>query len=299
MTRRHLALALTLFLTACQAPPTENAPTYSVSTVTAELPAPRGLAASADGLLVSTPRGILHMGPDEPLSTLAAGAPLKEPTGLAWRNTTILAADPPANRIWRIPVPAGKPTPFAGTGTALFPIGDGGLATSAQLNGPSDVALAPDGTAYVADTGNRRIRHITADGRISTVPGTDEAFERPVAVAPGADGSLWVVDAGKGSLTRIKPDGKVDTLARDLSDPRGVIGAAGGALVSEAGKDRVVWVGPAGSVIPVVGGGTETEEGAGTAMALTGPSRLAPAEGGGVYLLDGNRILLLTPAATP
>lgn len=296
MTRRHLAIALALTLTACQAPPAEKAPSYSVTTITADLPDPRGLATSPDGIMVSTPRGILHMGPDEPLATLATGAPLKEPAGLAWSTGFLLAADPPANRIWRIPSPAGSPTPFAGTGTALLPIGDGGLATSAQLNSPSDVEVGADGSTYVADTGNRRIRRIDPDGRISTVPGTEEIFDRPVALAQGADGSLWVVDAGLGALVRIKRDGSVSTVAKDLSEPQGVLPAAGGALVSETGKSRVVWVGPAGTVVPVVGGGTlAAESGAGTEIALTHPSELAPAEGNGVYLLDGGRILLLTP----
>lgn len=300
MIRRHLAIALALTLTACQAPPVENAPSYTVSTVTADLPDPSGLAANPDGLMVSTPRGILHMGPDEPLATVASGAPLKEPAGLAWGAQSLLVADPASNRIWSIPLPAGKPVPFAGTGTALLPLGDGGLATSAQLNSPSDVTTAPDGATYIADTGNRRIRRIDPDGRISTVPGTEEAFERPVALSRGSDGSLWVVDAGLGELKRIQPNGEVTTMARDLASPQGVLPTASGALVSETGKNRVVWVGPAGSVIPVVGGGSAAaESGEGTAIALTHPSRLAPAEGQGVYLLDGDRILLLSPSATP
>lgn len=300
MTRRHLAIALALTLSACQAPPAEKAPTYAVETVTAELPDPSGLAAGPDGLLVSTPRGILHMGPDEPLATLASGSPLKEPAGLAWKDGTILAADPPANRIWRIPSPAGTPTAFAGTGTALLPIGDGGPATSAQLNSPSDVAIAPDGTTYIADTGNSRIRRIDAQGRISTVPGSEDAFERPNALALGPDGAVWVVDAALGELKRIAPGGAIATLAKNLDNPQGVYPVESGALVSEAGKNRVVWIGPAGSVVSVVGGGSPTAEaGPGSAIALSHPSQLAPAEHGGIYLLDGDRVLLLTPQATP
>lgn len=299
MTRRHLAIVLAFCLTACQSPPVENAPSYTVSTVTADLPEPLGLAASGDSLAIATPRGILHMGPDEPLSTLAAGAPLKAPAALAWRDSTLLAADPPSNRIWRIPLSEGPPTAFAGTGTALVPIGDGGVATSAQLNAPSDVAFGPDGSTFVADAGNKRIRRIDSDGRISTVAGTEEAFDKPVAVAAAPDGRLWVIDAGKNTLSRVSPDGKVETVARDLADPRDVIATAGGALVTEAGKDRVIWVSPSGRVVPVVGGGTENEEGAGTAIALTEPRQLTPAGGDRLYLLDGNRILLLTPAATP
>lgn len=300
MTRRSLALLLALSLTACQAPPPEHVPTYAVDTVTADLPTPSDLAAGPDGLLLSTPRGILAMEADEPLATLAAGSPLKDPAGLAWSEKGVLVADPAANRVWRVPFPKGKPEPFAGTGTALLPIGDGGPATSAQLNAPSDVAIAPDGTAFVADTGNSRVRRIDPDGHISTMPGTDEAFERPTTLALAADGSLWVLDPALGELKRVPPDGPIKTLARNLDNPQGVILASGGALVSEAGKNRVVWVGPAGSVVPVVGGGTSSAEaGPGTAMALTHPSQFAPAPAGGFYLLDGDRILLLTPQASP
>lgn len=298
--RRPLAIALALTLAACQAPPPETAPTYAVTTVTADLPGPTGLASAPEGLLVSTDRGILELGADEPLSTLSAGAPLQAPAGLDWSEDTVLVADPPSNRVWRIPLPAGKPTPFAGTGTSLVPIGDGGLATSAQLHAPSDVAIAADGTVYVADSGNGRIRRIDPDGRISTLPGTEASFRRPTAIALGPSGAIWVVDPVLGELKRIQPDGTIATLARDLADPRGVLPVERGALVSEAGKNRVIWVSPSGTVFPVVGGGSEAEEAAvGTEMSLSDPNQLAPAEGEGAYLLDGDRILLLTPVATP
>ncbi|MNU03057.1 hypothetical protein D3C72_2469590 [compost metagenome] len=53
-------------------------------------------------------------------------------------------------------------------------------------------------------------------------------------------------------------------------------------------------------MVPVVGGGSEApESGAGTAIGLSRPSQMEAADGDGIYLLDGNRILLLTPQATP
>ncbi|MCX4241359.1 NHL domain-containing protein [Paraliomyxa miuraensis] len=60
---------------------------------------------------------------------------------------------------------------IAGTGTAGFS-GDGGPATSAQLDQPYGLALDDDGTLYVADRANFRVRRIAPDGTIDTVAGT-------------------------------------------------------------------------------------------------------------------------------
>ena len=65
----------------------------------------------------------------------------------------------------------GTATTIAGTGAAGFS-GDGGPAAAAQLYGPSAVAIASDGTIYIADSGNNRVRKIALDGTISTVAGT-------------------------------------------------------------------------------------------------------------------------------
>jgi len=61
----------------------------------------------------------------------------------------------------------------AGTGERGYS-GDGGPAIEARLNTPSDVAVAADGTIYIADTMNHVIRKISPDGIITTVAGTGE-----------------------------------------------------------------------------------------------------------------------------
>ena len=64
----------------------------------------------------------------------------------------------------------GTITTVAGTGNAGSS-GDGGPALEARLNRPNDVAVAPDGTLYISDGFNNRIRRVTPSGRIDTVVG--------------------------------------------------------------------------------------------------------------------------------
>jgi hypothetical protein len=58
---------------------------------------------------------------------------------------------------------------FAGNGAYSFS-GDGGPATSAQLNSPLDLALDPFGNLYIADTYNNLVREVS-NGVINTVAG--------------------------------------------------------------------------------------------------------------------------------
>jgi sugar lactone lactonase YvrE len=64
----------------------------------------------------------------------------------------------------------GTVTVVAGNGTPGFS-GDGGQATSAQLNTPTAIAVDTIGDLYIADCFNQRIRIVTPDGIISTIAG--------------------------------------------------------------------------------------------------------------------------------
>jgi DNA-binding beta-propeller fold protein YncE len=95
---------------------------------------------------------------------------LEVPAGLALTPAgDLLIADQRLNEVVER-LPDGQMKVIAGTGHAGFS-GDGGPATKAELDDPTALALAPDGTLYVVDAGNRRVRAILPDGTIVTVAG--------------------------------------------------------------------------------------------------------------------------------
>lgn len=101
----------------------------------------------------------------------AAGAKFKYPYGVASRSDGSFVIADTYNYRLRLVAASGIITTIAGTDGPQFG-GDGRAATEAQLLQPRDVALAPDGTTFVADTGNNRVRRISAGGTITTVAGT-------------------------------------------------------------------------------------------------------------------------------
>ncbi len=98
---------------------------------------------------------------------------LCNPGGLALDGSgNLYIADSGNCRIRKLVPSSGTISTYAGTGTCGFS-GDGGAATSAELNGAFGLALDAATNVYVADALNYRIREITqATGNISTIAGT-------------------------------------------------------------------------------------------------------------------------------
>jgi sugar lactone lactonase YvrE len=111
-------------------------------------------------------------------------------------------------------------TRFAGTGTGGY-AGDDGQAKDAQLNRPSDIAVAADGTVYISDAGNNVIRKVAPDGTITTFAGAtdgsagpaaddialaDVKFAHPAGLELDADGNLYVCDRENSVIRVITSD---------------------------------------------------------------------------------------------
>ncbi len=97
------------------------------------------------------------------------------PQGLAFDSAgNLYIADTLNGRIRMVNPGTGIITTVAGTSPGPSQ-GDGGLATSATLNGPMGIALDPEGNLYIADDGAFLVRKVTAaTGIISTVAGNGD-----------------------------------------------------------------------------------------------------------------------------
>jgi hypothetical protein len=136
----------------------------------------------------------------------ATGAELYYPTGVASDSSgNIYIADRSNCVVREVNGGTGIITTFAGTGACGYS-GDGGPATSADLNQPYKVAVDSSGDVYIADTSNCVIRKVTG-GTISTFAGKDvcgysgdggaatsaELYE-PIGVAVDSSGNVYIAD---------------------------------------------------------------------------------------------------------
>lgn len=158
-----------------------------------------------------------------------------DPAGLAQDAAGNLYVADSGNHAVRKVDTAGNVATIAGNGLLGKLDGSGGKAT---FNTPRDVAVAKDGTVYVADTMNHLIRRISPDGVVSTlnaasdrvveafpglaVPSGDFAdgklaqakFNEPTGLALDALGNLYVSDTGNQSIRYIDfASGTVSTVA--------------------------------------------------------------------------------------
>ncbi len=191
---------------------------------------------------------------------------LNNPQGLALAaDGSLLIADT-YNHVVRRLDQLGKLTILAGSVGGYG--GDGGPADKAQLNLPMAVAVGPDGSVYISDAGNSRLRRVAQDGRIQTVAGYGPAQDTYGAGYAGEGGPLE--KAKFFSPTDLKFD------------------AAGQLYICDSGNQRIRAV-RHNVVTTVAGNGRLGFAGAGpaaTAAELNSPQKLALTKDGGFFVTD-------------
>ncbi len=225
---------------------------------------------------------------------------------------------------------AGRISTVAGTGTPGYN-GDGGPATTAQLNGPLGVAVDGLGNLYIADSGNSRLRKVDATGIISTVAGTGTPGYNgdggpaataqlywPYSVATDGSGNLYTADSGNARIRKVDAAGIISTAAgtgtlgysgdggpattAQLNAPHGVTADGSGNLyIADSGNSRLRKVDAAGIISTIAGTGTPGYSGDGgpaTAARLSSLHDVAVDNSDNIYIADAfnHRIRRLTPA---
>lgn len=214
-------------------------------------------------------------------------------------------------------------TTISGNGTKGF-AGDGGPASKGVYNAMHNLAIAPSGDVYIADTLNHRVRKIEAGtGALSTFAGTGRAgaggdggpaneaefngvyciafnprFSR-LFIADLENRRIRSIDMKTGTVETVAGNGKKGVpadgaVAREapLVDPRAVAAdAEGNVYVLERGGHALRVVAPSGKIRTVVGTGEPGSSGDGgpaREARLRGPKHLCLDRMGGVVIADSD-----------
>jgi sugar lactone lactonase YvrE len=291
---------------------------------------PSALAADAEGNLYVADTGnnrVRKVAPDGNVTTIAgdgaagfkdgpaAQAEFDAPVGVAVdKEGNVYVADTYNDRV-RVVTKDGSVKTIAGAGSPGY--ADGDALTAALFDTPCALAVADAGEVYVADTGNGRLRKITRDGQVTTLPVFNPApdarpdaapqVNAPSADAPSGDAeSAGAGDNGNpnaGDDKSLAANGDANTGAHaapgnattfELSKPAGLALTRDGFLyVSELDRARVVQVAPDGTARPVAGLGPGFADGDGQTVArFNQPAGLALAPDGSLLVADGANYLV-------
>jgi len=258
----------------------------------------------------------------------AIAASFNEPVALAVDSSgNVYVVDRKNERIRKIS-PAGVITTVVGGRTGA--IGDGGPATAARLSYPCGVTVTADGTLYIADSGNHRIRKVTPSGIISTVagngqrsysgdrgPATQAAVNQPEGVAVDAAGNIFISDTFNYVVRKVDVAGIITTVAgsrtfkfggdgdpaisASLNSPQGLaLDSSGNLFISDMFNHRVRKVSTKGIITTVLGTGVVASSGDGgpaTAASINETYGVAADRFGNLYVADstGNRVRKVAP----
>jgi NHL repeat len=298
----------------------------------ATLRRPKGVAVGDDGTVYVSDTGnhtVRAVAPDGTISTVAgtgnAPATSTVPAGVTGRQLDLASpadlavgpdhalyiADIGLFRVFKL-ASDGRISVLAGDGVRGFG-GDGSAAVSAHLGQPVGLAVGGDGTVYIGDPDNSRVRAVKPDGTITTVagngsnkvdaaggPATTVAVASPLSLAVDGD-TLWIED---GTLLRRVSGGSLATVTVSGD----TWGTADGASWPPAGTpvNDTYAITAHGGAVYVVGSKALLRFGADqrvSSAADLGGAVLQPAAAGpaAVYLADpaGNQVFFVRPGTAP
>lgn len=224
-----------------------------------------------------------------------------EPRGICIDSTGTLYVADYDNHLIRKITSAGVVTTLAGQ--ADVPGSADGTGTAASFRGPMGIAVDSSGTVYVADSGNRAIRRISAAGAVTTMTLSGTGLSEPRGLAMTSSGALIVADYGSHTLRSITTAGVVTTLAGSLESPGTADGAttaarfhypsavaissSGTIYLADTENDTIRAIsGTTVSTLAGLAGRVLTADGQGTAARFDAPYAAAVDSSGVVYVAD-------------
>ena len=174
----------------------------------------------------------------------AASARLRQPGCLVVDRAdgTVYFIDA-GNNVVRAILPNGTIKTVAGTGERGNS-GDNGPATAATLFVPLGLALSADGSLFIADTNNNRVRRIDHGGAIRAAV---DGLALPSALDFGPGDILYVADTGNHRVLRVTPDATVTVVAgpQGLVRPTALgVDANGTLFIGDSGRHQILKVLP-------------------------------------------------------
>jgi hypothetical protein len=222
-----------------------------------------------------------------------------------------MLTDPPKEKKWMV-------TTVAGNGTGNF---EDGPASMAEFKAPQDVAITSDGSIYVADAINHRIRKISNDFVISYAgsgtedtiggSGTAAGFAFPVQLTTDTTGNLYTLEIDDYRIRKISPAALVTVIAgtgiRGFADGRAdtakfgeSVGIAtddyGNIYVSDNENKRIRKISSTGWVTTIAGTGRAGYVNGNADQAqFFSPTGIVIDKSGNLFVADYNHIRKITP----
>jgi len=249
----------------------------------------------------------------------ANSAELYDPTAVFVDGSgNIFIADSKNNRIREVTA-SGNITTVAGNGSAGF-IGDGGAATSAELNFPTGIFVDGSGNLFIADAGNNRIRKVGTSGNITTVagggtsgigdggPATSALLYQPTCVFVDGSGNIFIADSYNYRIRKVTVSGNITTVAgtgnsgsggdggpatsAPLGLPTGVyVDGSGNIFIADPGVNTIHEVNTSGIIVTLAGQrfsapGYSGDGGPATQAVLSSPYNVFGDRSGNIFIAD-------------
>lgn len=254
----------------------------------------------------------------------ATAATLNGPEGIAVDSSGNVYVSDTGNNVVRKIDTSGTISTYAGTGTAGFS-GNGGPATSAELNNPGQLAVDSNDNLYIADSGNSMVRMVDSSGTITTVagstygysgfggPATSSQMGNPYGLAFDSSGNLYIADTNDCVVWMVDTSGTISVVAGNgtngesgdggpatsakLSNPRGIaVDSSGNLYITEGNGNRVRKVDTSGTISTVAGTGVSGFSGDGgpaTSAEMSNPWDAEVDSSGSLYVSDDSVIRLV------